>query len=74
MIVSFYVDGEKVSHEIATEHYLEIQKKIASSQEIDIESYPYDKVVLEQIIAYKGSNKKAKSDIEYESCDYDTQM
>lgn len=74
MIVSFFEEGEKMSFEIESAHYLEIQKKLSLGETIDISSYPYDIKLLTKIVGFKGSSKKAKSDIDYEACDYDAQL
>jgi len=74
MKVTFFVEGEKRSYDIETSHYLEIQQSIANGEKVVVSDYPYDTKLLELLINYKGSNKKAKSDIDYEACDYDAQL
>ncbi len=74
MKVTFFVDGEKQSYDIEASDYLKIQKSVALGEEVVLSEYPYDIKLLEMLIGYKGNHKKAKSDIEYEACDYDMQL
>ncbi|MCH9812905.1 MAG: hypothetical protein K0U47_03065 [Epsilonproteobacteria bacterium] len=74
MIVSFFEEGEKKSYEIDKAHYFEIVQKSALNIPLDLSEYPYEISFLEKLVALKGSKQKTKSDIDYASCEYDTQL
>lgn len=76
MKVTFYENGQKLTFDMDAKEYLEIIRKMTLGEEVDPKMYVGNEEVVAKILQTSAinGNKKSKSDIEYEACEYDTQL